>query len=67
MTWSLPGALSWPCEIGPLGYKFMTLWTVYEMACFFVTLDGNVPVIMHYIQVPAVRSHDSGCASPSVH
>ena len=30
-----------------LGYKFMALWTVYEMACFFVTLDGNIPVIMH--------------------
>ena len=26
----------------------MALWTVYEMACFFVTLDGDVPVIMHY-------------------
>ena len=35
-------------NLEPLGYKFMALWTVYEMACFFVTIDGNVPVIMDY-------------------
>ena len=35
-------------NLEPLGYKFMALWTVYEMACFFVTLDGDVPVTMHY-------------------
>ena len=44
----------------------MALWTVFEMACFFVTLDGNVPCD-HTLQVPAVHSDDSGCASPSVH
>ena len=26
----------------------MALWTVYEKSCFFVALDGNVPVTMHY-------------------
>ena len=35
-------------NLEPLGYKFMALWTVFEMACFFVTLDGNVPVTVHY-------------------
>ena len=25
----------------------MALWTVYEMACFFVTFDGNVLVTLH--------------------
>ena len=35
-------------NLEPLRYKFMALWTVYEMACFFVTLDGNVPVTLHY-------------------
>ena len=34
-------------NLEPLGYKFMALWTVYEMACFFVTLDGNVQMTMH--------------------
>ena len=34
-------------NLEPLGYKFMALWTVYEMAYFFVTLDGNGFVIMH--------------------
>ena len=53
-------------NLEPLGYKFMALWTVYEMARFFVTLDGKRPCD-HAPQVPAVRSHDSGCASPSVH
>ena len=47
VTWSRPGTLSVPCELGAVGYKFMALWTVCEMVCFFVTLDGNVPVAMH--------------------
>ena len=35
-------------NLEPLGYKFVALWTVYERACFFVTLDGNVTVTMHH-------------------
>ena len=49
-------------NLEPLGYKFMALLTVYEMACFFVTLDGNVPMIMHYkfqhsVQMTVVVPH----------
>ena len=35
-------------NLEPLGYKSMAFCTVYEMACFFVTFDGNVPVTLHY-------------------
>ena len=31
-------------DLEPSGYEFMALWTVYEMACFFVSLGGNVSV-----------------------
>ena len=49
-----------------LGTSSVALWTMYEMACFFMSPGGYAPVTMP-LQVPAVRSDDSGCASPSVH
>ena len=60
MTWSRPGTWSWPFD-SPFTWRceFMALWTVYEMACFFVSSDGYVPVNMphkfqHSVQMTVV-------------
>ena len=35
-------------DLEPSRYKFMALWTVYDMACFFMSFDGYVPVNMQH-------------------
>ena len=30
--------------LGVAWYKFVALWAVFEMACFFMSLGGYVPV-----------------------
>ena len=48
----------------------MALWTVYEMACFFVSSDANVPVNMphkfqHSIQMPLTEDRRAGACRAS--
>ena len=39
----------------PPGYEFMAVWTVHEMACFFMSPGGNVPVNMQFKLQQSVR------------
>ena len=43
--------------LGPSRYKFMALWTVYDMACFLLSTDGYVPVnTQHKFQQPVLMA-----------
>ena len=47
VTWSRPGTWSWPCDSSCTWIRpGASSWPCYEMACFLLSSDGNVPVTL---------------------